>query len=213
VAFGVKVEASKRIMEREKFFRADEIRSILRLARSATIDRKFPRASASRRWVPWICAYSGARVQEPLWLKRDDVRTEAGIPVLCFSRTKDGWPRMVPIHQALIDEGLLDFVSSAPSGWLFVGDTPQRTGASRTQQEMRAAELTHWVRRKVGLDEGLSPSHAWRHTFITYAENRIAKRFLNRITGHNMEDVSGRYVGALVTALATEMAKFPRYEV
>ncbi len=78
---------------------------------------------------------------------------------------------------------------------------------------MRAAELSAWVRSKVALEAGVSPSHGWRHTWITYAEGLIAKRHSNRITGHNMEDVSGRYVGQLIPSLAAEMAKFPRYDV
>ena len=158
-AFGVRVESSKRVVTREKFFRTSEITAILRLARSVKTDPRYPRASASRRWTPWLCAYSGARVQEPLWLKKSDIRVEAGHHVMCFSQTKDGNARMVPIHQALIDEGFLAFVEGAPDGWLFVGDRLPKEGATRTPQEMRAAELTHWVRSQTKLEKGVSPSH------------------------------------------------------
>lgn len=212
-AFGVRLEEPKRVVTREKFFRAAEISAILRLARSVAPDPRYPRAAASRRWAPWLCAYSGARVQEVLWLQKSDIRKEASFDVMCLPRTKDGVARMVPIHQALIDEGFLDFMDSAPQGWLFVEDRAPRKGATRTSQEMRASQLASWVSKNVALDDGLSPSHGWRHTWITYAEGIIAKRHSNRITGHNMEDVSGHYVGQLIPALAAEMAKFPRYDI
>ena len=212
-AFGVRVQPEKNVVVRERFFRVAEISAILHLARSVTPDPRYLRASASRRWAPWLCACSGARVQEVLWLTKADVRQEAGVDVMCLPRTKDGHARMVPLHGALIDEGFLDFVRAAPDGWLFVGDRPPKQGASRTQQEMRAAELSAWVRSKVDLEKGVNPSHGWRHTWITYAEGVIAKRHSNRITGHNMEDVSGRYVGSLMPALAAEMAKFPKYDI
>ena len=117
---------------------------------------------------------------------------------------------MVPLHQALVDEGFLNFVAAAPEGWLFVGDKPAKEGATRTLQEMRAAELASWVRSNLALDENVSPNHAWRHTWITVAEGAgIQPRLSNRITGHNMSDVSGRYVGRPIVLLAAEMAKFP----
>ena len=93
----------------------------------------------------------------------------------------------MPIHAELIRECFLVFVAAAPSGYLLVGDRPQKLGTSRTSQELRAAELTAWVRSKVGLDKDVSPSHGWRHTWITYAEAAgIPKRFSNRITGYTM---------------------------
>ena len=214
-ASGVRLREAKKVVTREKAFRESEIKDILRLARSVTTDRRYPRASGSRRWCPWICAYTGARIQEPLWLEKQHVRREGDIWVIDFQQTKDGHARTVPIHAELIREGFLDFVAAAPSGFLFVGDRPQKPGTSRTPQELRAAELTAWVRSKIGLDEVVSPSHGWRHTWITYAEAAdIPKRFSNRITGHNhVKDVSDGYVAPLISKLAIQMAKFPVYNI
>ncbi|MCW6513202.1 hypothetical protein [Lichenifustis flavocetrariae] len=71
------------------------------------------------------------------------------------------------------------------------------------------------MRSKVELDPDLSPNHAWRHSWITYAEAAgIAKRFSNRITGHNSsKDASDGYVAGLVSMLAVEMRKFPPYNI
>ena len=212
-AAALRLRESKKITTREKAFRIDEIRSILLTTRAVTADRLYPRASASRRWCPWICAYTGARIQEPLWLEKQNIRREGDIWVIDFHQTKDGFARTVPIHRELIREGLLEFVTQAPPGYLFVGDRPQKKGTSRSVQELRAAELASWIRSKVDLDKALSPNHAWRHTWITYAEAAgIPKRFSNRITGHNANrDASDGYVAPLISALAVEMAKFPAY--
>ncbi|MEC5293197.1 hypothetical protein, partial [Aurantimonas sp. C2-3-R2] len=36
-------------------------------------------AGCSRRWVPWICAYTGARVNEITQLRRQDIKQIDGI--------------------------------------------------------------------------------------------------------------------------------------
>ena len=212
-AVGVRLDVPKKRVRREKSFRRDEISAILKLARDVTLDPRYPRASASRRWCPWICAYTGARVQEPLWLRKEHVRLEDGVWILDFQQTKTWIARRVPIHAALIEEGLLEFVRSAPPGFLFVGDRPQKPDSTRTAQELRAAELASWIQSKVGLKD-VSPNHGWRHTWCTLAEAAsIPKRFSNRITGHNAEDASDRYVSGLISQLAIEPAKFPRYDL
>ncbi len=213
-AIGVKLDLPKKSVKRDKVFRRHEITAILNSCRSVKPDRRHPRASASRRWCPWICAYSGARIQEPLWLRKSDVRREDGIWVMDFRQTKDGFARTVPIHHGLVAEGFLGFVDAAPDGYLFIDDRTRKPGATRSPQEMRAAELAAWVRSKVEMEDGLSPNHAWRHTWITYAEaNGIPKRFSNRITGHGNKDVSDRYVTGLVPLLAAEIAKFPCFVI
>ena len=214
-AKGVKLDPPRKRGKREKMFRAGEISAILRLARSVVPVGCYPRASASRRWCPWLCAYTGARVQETLWLRKRDVWQEDGVWLLDFKETKDGHARRVPIHGALIEEGFLDFVAAAPSDYLFVGDRPSKESATRSTQEMRASELASWVQAKVKLEAGVSPNHAWRHTWITLAERAgIPKRLSNRITGHNAgEDASDKYVNGILSVLAEEMGKFPRYKI
>ena len=83
-AKGVSLAEPKRRVVREKTFRAAEVTAILTLARGVVIDARHPKAAASRRWAPWISAYSGARIQEVLHLTRDDVWCEAGTWVARF---------------------------------------------------------------------------------------------------------------------------------
>ena len=103
-----------------------------------------------------------------------------------FLMTKDGNARVVPIHEHLIAEGLLDNWRSAGPGYLFVSHKSPKEGASRSQQEMRASEIASWIQTQVSLEDGVSPNHGWRHTFATNAEAaHIPKRLNTAITGHN----------------------------
>ena len=77
---GVRLIEPKKKATREPFFKAPEVKEILTLSRSVQMRGAHVRQAASRRWVPWICAYSGARVQEPCWLKKKDIwRDESGL--------------------------------------------------------------------------------------------------------------------------------------
>ncbi len=214
-AVGIRLDVDRQTTTREKFFKDEEVSAILLAARNAKPSRRYPRASASRRWAPWICAYTGARIQEVCWLSRKDIKQEGGIWVIHFPQTKTNVARTVPMHTALIDEGLLGFWEKAPSGFLFVGDVPQKEGATRSPQEQRASELAEWVQEQVELEDGVSPNHGWRHTFVTRAEEaNISKRFSNAITGHNHgKDVSDGYFRGRMSALKVRMDKYPRYEI
>lgn len=211
----VKLPEDKKTVTREKRFRDSEIAAILLAARLARFNPKMPRASASRRWAAWICAYTGCRIQETCWVTRDDIYRDGDVWLINFPKTKIDIARRVPLHQALIEEGLLDFHAKAPSGYLFCGDVPQKPGATRTQQEQRASELSEWIREQVTLDPSLSPNHGWRHTFITRAEDAgIVKRQSNAITGHNTaKDASDGYYAPSPAELKKIIDRYPRYDL
>ncbi len=209
----VKLDEPKMRKLRARTFRKDEITTILTLARGVTISRAYPRASASRRWVPWMCAYLGCRVQEPCWLKKDSFWVEDGVWVVEFPQTKDGNARVVPLHDALIAEGLVRYVQAAPDGWLFVEDKPREKESIRTLQEQRASEISAWIQQRIGLEDGVDPSHGWRHTWITIASSlsvNINKRHQNAINGHNKnKDASDGYCEFPVAELKAALDRFP----
>lgn len=148
-------------------------------------------------------------------MTKDDIYRDGDVWLINFPKTKIDIARRVPIHPALIEEGLLDFHADAPSGYLFCGDVPQKPGATRTQQEQRASELSEWIREQVALDASLSPNHGWRHTFITRAEDAgIVKRQSNAITGHNTKkDASDGYYAPSPAELKKIIDRYPRYDL
>lgn len=64
VAKGIVVKVKKKKKQREKGFTADEARRILTASLEAQPKALSAEMAAARRWVPWICAYTGARVNE-----------------------------------------------------------------------------------------------------------------------------------------------------
>ena len=213
---GIRLDGPRSTQDLDKKFSIVEIAAILLLARRARPRKGYPRASACRRWAPWICAYTGARIQEVCSLERKDVRRRDGVWTIHLPRTKEAISRWVVVHEALIDEGFVAFCEGAPEGPLFTGDKPQKASATRSTAEQRASEMATWIRANVALEATVSPNHAWRHTFITAA--REAKFYplemIDVITGHNRKkNAAAGYYSPSPRAMSIEMAKYPRYEL
>src|SRR4051794_1407643 len=75
------------------------------------------RTAAAKRWAPLIAANTGCRIAEGLQLRREDVRKESGHHVFDLNppagSIKSGMYGLVPVHQHLIDLGLLRFVEGS----------------------------------------------------------------------------------------------------
>jgi integrase len=77
--------------------------------------------AACRRWVPWLCAYTGARVGELTQLRAGDVQARHGpagsIWVLHLTpdagTIKTGRARAVPLHADLVRQGFPEFARRA----------------------------------------------------------------------------------------------------
>lgn len=61
---GVRLDEPRRVVERERTFRQQEVAAILSAASAVKPDEENPTFAAARRWCPWLAAYSGARIAE-----------------------------------------------------------------------------------------------------------------------------------------------------
>ena len=171
---------------------------------------------ALRRWVPWLCAYSGARVAEVCQLRVEDVFQSEGIWCLKLdpqagSLKNAGSERTIPLHPAILDTGFLVFVNRTKSGPLFKDVAPDRFG-SRGGNGTKV--LSRWVRSLGLTDTRLSPNHSWRHRLKTLARRYgLAPDIVNALTGHNPENVGDRYGEYPVTALDRELRKIPSLQL
>lgn len=164
------------------------------------------------RWVPWLCAYSGARVSEVCQLRREDVRQIEGI--WCMKFDPEAGPlktvsseRAVPLHQALLDSGFLAFVQSVASGPLFPDLRPDKFG-KRGGNGTKV--LGRWVRGLGLTDERLAPNHSWRHRVKTLGRRYgMAPDIVNAITGHGTRTVADQYGEFEMAALHRELMKIP----
>ena len=158
---------------------------------------------SAQRWVPWLCAYSGARPGEITQLRGVDIQKRGHVPVMALTpeagTIKTGKPRTVPLHAHLIQQGFLDFVRARGKRFLFY-DPPKRKGSSDPTNPKRSRSvsvrqrLAAWVRKLGVTDKELKPNHAWRHTFKQIADRaNISERTSDYITGHAHRTGGAKY--------------------
>jgi integrase len=141
------------------------------------------------RWMPWLLAFTGLRIEEAAEARKQDVRQEAGVTIIDVVPTAQRAlktaqsQRMVPLHPALIAEGFVDYAQSLRPGPLFPDLKPGRYGSRGS-----TATKTHsrWVRGAVGLkDATLAPAHSWRHRMEDQLRiARVPAEAQDAITGH-----------------------------
>jgi len=215
-AEGITIKVKKKPQLRPKGFSDEEALAIL--SQSWTYNpgrREAAKMSAAKRWVPWLCAFTGARVGEMLQLRKMDVHQKDGIWIIHITpeagTVKDNEPRDVVLHEQLVELGFLDFVAASKPGHLFV--TPRKDGNVLKPVKTAQNRLREFV-RKVVKDPNVDPNHGWRHRFKTVGlEEGISERILDSIEGHAGKTVGDSYGDVTIKAQAAAMARFPRYSV
>ena len=214
-AEGITIRLGKQKKVRQTGFTADEVKALLQSC--LTLERGTDRRETygAKRWVPWLLAYTGARVGEIAQLRKQDVEQTGdhwSIKITPEAGTvKGNEPRLVPLHPHLIDQGFIEFVDGADNGHLFLRpnkDTKDVLGPL-TGVKNRVREF---VRLTVS-DPNVQPNHAWRHLFITRCRAAGVDHELRRmITGHSGEGVDEKVYGD-PAGLYREICKLPRFEV
>jgi len=202
--FAAKVSVAGKVggKDRKRGFTDEEAATILKAA-----DKE---AVSYLHWIPWLCAFTGARLSEVSQLRKEDVIEVEGIPCVHFvpeagSLKNAGSERAVPLHPALIHRGFLRFVDRAKPGPLFKDLTPDRFG-SRGGNGTKL--IGRWVRGLGITDPRVSPSHAWRHRFKTLGRRfGMAEDISNAITGHGKRSVADSYGEYQMAALLRELEK------
>lgn len=219
----VKIDVPKAVVLREegKSFKPEEAQVILRaaLAVSNTTDA-FPRA---KRWVMWLCAYSGARAGEITQLRGIDVVSRGDFYVMRLTpeagSIKSGNARTVPLHEHIIAQGFIEFVRARGDGPLFYNARVEATEADPLNPKAHPATKTrqrlgNWV-RKLGIsDPEVGPTHGWRNIFQRIADRAgIPEKMSDKITDHKPASIGRKYGPATVEDMAEALKKFPRYVV
>lgn len=220
VAKAVVVRAPKKPKLREREFTNDEALLILSASlRPVEVNLSEGHAMA-RRWIPWICAYTGARVNEISQLKAQDIQQVDGIWTIRITpeagTVETGEARVVPLHEHLIEQGFVAFAKGRVEGPLFYDPELQRVRGEGNRHVKKVGErLATWVRNNVGIvDASIKPNHAWRHKFKSLAyEHGIEERVADAIQGHAPKSVGQSYGTVTVKAMNDAIAKLPRFEV
>jgi integrase len=220
---GLRRVVPKKVRTRPSGFTDAEAKVVLAAANGSLLadDKRSAENRLAARWVPWVCAYAGARVTEITQLRKQDVYQEHGVWLINITPEagsgKTGEYRLVPIHPHLVEMGFLDFVRSRPDGPLFYQPRPgnERRGTKSSQAENVSKALCKWVTSLFDpWDARLQPNHAWRHRLKTVGRDvGIELHYLNMLQGHSDGSAAAGYGETTVKALDRELRKIPAFKV
>lgn len=167
----------------DRTYSLKDARHLLVTAREAT--------RASNRWIPWIIAHTGARVNEITVLEKADLFEIEGhwfihIRVGDGRDTKTHKGRKVPVHRALLKEGFIEWVKSRPEGKLFPG------GENEDQR------IREWIKEKVfpARQDMPPPNHGFRHLFEDALFAGVSQKAALYITGRSSGSSADEYGGS-----------------
>jgi integrase len=133
-----------------------------------------------------------------------DINADAGGK----SVKNSGTVRKVPLHRALIREGLLKYVKGLdPRGPLFPDLKVDRFG----QRGTNFSKVYGRWQRKLGITDPKKVAHSWRHRFTDLCRGAgIEKAIHDALTGHSSSDEGDKYgLGYPLATLAKAVAKLP----
>lgn len=218
VAADVTVRVPKKIRLRNPGFTDEEAGMILRATLEPQPESLSPTHRLARRWIPWLCAYTGARVGEMSQLRAQDVKQIDGVWTVRITPdaggVKSGKFRIVPVHDHLIAQGFLDVVTNKGEGPLFFNPDRGRGGKDANPHHKKIGErLGAWVRKLGVNDPNVQPNHAWRHRFETEMRRaRLDYEARHVLVGHAHQTESGTYGEWDAASLKRELDKLPRFE-
>jgi integrase len=212
----VRVRAPQRL--RESGLTDDEAALILSASLAVPPSAAFPHQAFARRWVPWLCAYTGARVGEMTQLRREDVLQEK--EVWCVRITPEAGSQkvdrayLVPVHPHLIEQGFLAAIAGQ-NGPLFYDPAKYRGGSDGNPQSKKVAErLATWVRSIGVTDPAVQPNHGWRHRFKTQARLvGMDHEARDALQGQAGRTEAQKYGDMPISVLSDAISRLPRYEL
>ena len=155
-AENIKIRATRKIKTREQGFTHDEAKAVLSAASHYQPPishnprtREGAPMTAAKRWIPWLCAHTGARVAEIAQARKEDICKEGEILYLRITpdagSTKTGAYRDVPLHPQLIELGFYAFVQGSNDGPLFYVASKDRKGTEHPSKAV-SKRVGTWVR-------------------------------------------------------------------
>lgn len=140
-------------------------------------------------WCPLIALFTGARAEEIASLDVEQIYPVKGIWIIDILKGKNAnAKRRVPLHQALIDLGLVDYrMSLARAGYkkLFPHIQPGTNGYRKNMTRMFG---TYLDLPEVNIVDPLKVFHSFRHTVVTALTGKGVNDGLKRaMVGHDVD--------------------------
>lgn len=219
VAAMVDVRVPRKTKLRERDFTSEEAKAILSATMKARRDLS-TFVQRARRWIPWLCAYTGARVNEISQLRGSDVVQVDGIWAIHITpeagTVKSGQARVVPLHPHLIEQGFARIAQQMGDQPMFYDPGKVRKPGPGNRHIKKVGEmLATWVRNEVGInDPGVQPNHGWRHLFKSRCiEAGTPERVADAIQGHAARSVGQSYGSVSLSAKHKALSSMLRIEI
>lgn len=140
-------------------------------------------------WCPLIALYTGARAEEIASLTVDQIYDKKGVWIIDILKGKtDNAERQVPLHEALIELGLIDYrdlVRKAGYTQLFPHLIDGKNGFKKN---MTRAFAEHLDSPEVNIKDPLKVFHSFRHTAVTMLTDKGVNDGLKRfLVGHDID--------------------------
>lgn len=218
VASAISVRLPKKAKLRERDFTSDEARKILAATLRLATSNIGSYETLAYRWIPWLCAYTGARVNEISQLRGNDVAKVEGIWAIRITpeagTVKSNIARLVPIHSHLIEQGFLPVAEAAGNQPIFYDPNRQRDDRDGNRYYKKVGErLARWIRTESAIDDPyLQPNHGWRHTFKTLTRTiGLPQELADAVQGHAMRTVGATYGRFPLATLSEAIERIPRF--
>jgi integrase len=168
------------------------------------------------RWLPWVLALTGCRLEEACGAVREDVREVRGVWCLDVREGADRAlkttqaQRLIPLHPALVAEGFVRHVQALPKGSPIFPDLA--AGFFGGRGETATKRHGRWV-RSLGIKAAdIGPAHSWRHRVADQLRFlRVPRDAVDAILGHDNPTNAGTGYGdgwrGRPDELAAEVAK------
>nr|WP_162479018.1 DUF6538 domain-containing protein [Bradyrhizobium sp.]CUT16546.1 Integrase CDS [Bradyrhizobium sp.] len=214
------VEVSEKHETDMRGFDDREAATILSAALAPMNEAMTEENAAARRWVPFLCAYTGARVNELTQLRACDVLDVQGIACIRITpeagTVKTSRERTVPLHSHLLEMKFVEWAlrKKGPTP-LFYSEARKRKPARKNPPYTSVGnKLAEWV-RKLGIkDPTVAPNHAWRHRFKTVARKvKMDREVRDAIQGHAPRTEGEDYGEVPPDVMLPEILKYPKYEI
>jgi integrase len=222
---GIRIKVPKKLKVREPFFSDAEAGLILSESLRQSDDRASAEWKMAKRWIPWVMAYTGARVNEITQMRGVDLTLQRieGEDVWVFRITPEAGDsnktkefREVPLHPHLVEQGFPEFVASQGDGHFFFNSARKRKADSKLPQSQKVGEkLANWV-REIGVEDmNVDPNHGWRHRFNNQADLAgVHPEVRDGIAGHVPGTEGAKYGGNVPLPVKwTAIKMLRRYDV
>ncbi len=216
VQIKARLKIPRQQLGRSKGYTEEESTRILRVAQAYTPSaqsRESKYLSNAKRWLPWLAAFTGARIGELAQLRKEDIRERDGIQFVLLTpeagTIKSGRFREVPLHPQLVELGFLKFVDLSRTGPLFHG-LVKDSDTSRQPAENTGKRLAAWLRAEGLTPNGVAPNHGFRHRFKTIAtELGLPSRVVDAIQGHTSGRAADNYGDVTLAAMHHTIKQLP----